>query len=244
MHKYIKNIVDDYITPDRKHSALLVIDVQHDFTLIGAPAETPGTLQAVQYIQRLIRKYREQGAPIIHVIRLYSADGSNVDFCRRKAIESGKQLVIPGSDGAELIDELKPTSTTRLNSSLLLSGNFQQIGSMEWIMYKPRWGAFYKTSLEKHLHNLGVNTVVVCGCNFPNCPRTTIYEASERDFRIVLAKDATSLVYDIALQELQNIGVSLMDTDECIAWLGDSYSKIQEDKQLQHKFKSQLQMKS
>jgi nicotinamidase-related amidase len=57
-------------------------------------------------------------------------------------------------------------------------------------MYKPRWRAFYNTLLEKHLHNLDVNTVVVCGCNFPNCPRTTIYEASERDFRIILAKDA------------------------------------------------------
>jgi nicotinamidase-related amidase len=76
--------------------------------------------------------------------------------------------------------------------------------------------------------DLGVNTVVVCGCNFPNCPRTTIYEASERDFRIILAKDATSLTYDTGLQELQNIGVSLMNTDECIVWLrASSYSKIQ-----------------
>jgi isochorismate hydrolase len=100
---------------------------------------------------------------------------------------------------------------------------------MEWIMYKPRWGAFYNTLLEKHLlHNLDVNTVVVCGCNFPNCPRTTIYEASERDFRIILAKDATSLIYNIGLQELENIGVLLINTDECIAWLGSSsYSKIQ-----------------
>ena len=31
-----------------------------------------------------------------------------------------------------------------------------------------------------------------CGCNFPNCPRTSIYEASERDFRVVLARDAIS----------------------------------------------------
>lgn len=100
------------------------------------------------------------------------------------------------------MDELKPSPDIRLNSSLLCD-NLQQIGSMEWIMYKPRWGALYKTALEKHLHNLGVNTVVVCGCNFPNCPRTTIYEASERDFKILLAKDATSLVYDIGLQELK-----------------------------------------
>ena len=220
----------DYITPDREHSALLIIDVQRDFTLLGATAEIPGTLQAVHYIRHLVQVYREQGYPIIHIIRLYHADGSNVDVCRRQAIENGKQVVIPGSDGAELMDELKPSSTIRLDPDLLLSGHLQQIGTMEWIMYKPRWGAFYNTLLEKHLHSLDINTVVVCGCNFPNCPRATIYEASERDFRIVLAKNATSLIYDIGLEELENIGVSLMNTDECIAWLGgsSSYSKIQD----------------
>ena len=127
-----------------------------------------------------------------------------------------------GSGDAELMDELKPSPAIKLDSDALLLGNLQQIGTWEWIMYKSRWGAFYKTELEKHLHNLGINTVVVCGCNFPNCPRTTIYEASERDFKIVLAKNATSLVYDIGLQELRNIGVSLMNTDECIAWVVDS----------------------
>ena len=220
--------MNDYITPDRQHSALLIIDVQRDFTLMDATAKIPGTLQAVQYIQRLVQLYREHHYPIIHIIRLYRADGSNVDLCRRHAIENGKQIVIPGSDGAELMDELKPSFDIRIDPNLLLSGNFQQIGSMEWIMYKPRVGAFYNTLLEKHLHNLDINTVVVCGCNFPNCPRTTIYEASERDFRIILAKDATSLIYGIGLQELRNIGVSLADTDECIAWLEDSsYLKIQ-----------------
>jgi nicotinamidase-related amidase len=143
--------------------------------------------------------------------------------------ESGKQLVIPGSDGAELMGELKPSPHITLDSKLLLSGNLQQIGSMEWIMYKPRWGAFYNTKLERHLQNLDVTTVVVRGCNFRNCPRTTIYEANERDCRIVLATDATSVFYDRGLQELKNIGVLVMNTDECIAWLGaPSYSKFQE----------------
>jgi len=212
--------MNDYVFPHRKNSALLIIDVQRDFTLSGASAEIPGTLQAVKYIQRLIQHYREKGYPIIHIIRLYQVDGSNVDLCRKKDIENGKQMVILGSEGAEIMDELKPSSNIRLDSTLLLSGKLQQIGYMEWIMYKPRWGAFYNTSLENHLRILNVNTVVVCGCNFPNCPRTTIYEASERDFRIILAKDATSLVYDKALQELKNIGIFLMNTDECISWLG------------------------
>jgi hypothetical protein len=54
---------------------------------------------------------------IIHVIRLYNADGSNADLCRRKSIESGKQLVTPETDGAELMDELKPSPDIRLNST-------------------------------------------------------------------------------------------------------------------------------
>ncbi len=40
--------MDDFITFDREHSALLlIIDIQYDFTLIGATGEVPGTLQAV-----------------------------------------------------------------------------------------------------------------------------------------------------------------------------------------------------
>jgi nicotinamidase-related amidase len=86
-------------------------------------------------------------------------------------------------------------------------------------MYKPRWGAFFKTPLEKHLHNLDINTIVLCGCNFPNCPRTTIYEASERDFRIVFVADAVSQTYKRGLQELENIGVNLIKTKEVLTTL-------------------------
>ena len=125
--------MNDYITPEREPSALLIIDVQRDFTLMGATAEVPGTLQAVHYIQRFVQVYREQGYAIIHIIRLYRVDGSNVDLCRRQAIENGKQVVIPGSDGAELMDELKPLPAIRLDSRLLLSNHLQQIGTMEWI---------------------------------------------------------------------------------------------------------------
>ena len=210
----------DFISPDNKHSTLIIVDVQRDFALSGSSAEIPGTMQALHYIQILAEGYRNLGYPIIHVVRIYHQDGSNVDLCRREAVISGKQLVIAGSIGAEIVDELKPSTSTRLDPTLLLSGRLQQISPMEWIMYKPRWGAFYRTPLEEHLRNLGVNTVTIAGCNYPNCPRTTIYEASERDFRIVFAQDATSQTYEKALEELNSIGVSIMDTNKCINWLG------------------------
>lgn len=212
-------IKNEYTVPNKMNSALIIVDVQQDFALKGAPAEIPGTAQVIEPIQHLLRKYRQIGKPIIHVIRLYQSDGSNADLCRKKVIENGKQIVIVGTGGAEIVDELKPSLITKLNSDLLLSGKIQKIGEAEWVIYKPRWGAFYETQLEGHLRNIGVDTVVVCGCNFPNCPRTSMYEASERDFKIVFIKDATSLVYEKGLKELENIGVSIMDTKEFVSWI-------------------------
>ena len=189
----------DYTSPDREHSALLTIDVQLDTTVRDAPLEIPGTLDALPFIQLLVKAFRQQNLPIIHVVRLYRSDGSNVDMCRKAAIEKGKQFLVPGSLGSELMNELKPDTKIRLDSDLLLCGRLQQIGSAEWIMYKPRWGAFYRTPLQEHLHRLGINTVIVCGCNFPNCPRPTLYEASERDLKVILIKDATSAIYDVVV---------------------------------------------
>ena len=64
-----------------------------------------------------------------------------------------------------------------------------------------------------------VGSLVFCGCNFPNCPRTSIYEASERDFRIVLARDAISGLYERGEKELIAIGVHLMSSTEVVGRL-------------------------
>lgn len=202
-------------SPDWENAALLTIDVQKCFTLPGACVEISGTWEVIPKIQQLLQAFRQSNKPIIHVIRIYLPDGSNVDLCRRQDIINGKQAAIPGTDGVKLVNELKPPYPIILDTNKLISGAFQSISHHEWIMYKPRWGAFYQTSLEKHLRQYSVNTLVVCGCNFPNCPRTTIYEASERDFRVVFIPDATSQVYERGLQELRNIGVSLVSAEEC-----------------------------
>jgi nicotinamidase-related amidase len=215
-------MVDKFTSAEWQNAALLTIDTQNDFTLTNAPFAITGTFEIVPKMCRVLHAFRSARKPIIHVIRIYNADGSNVDLCRRRAVaELSKILVIAGTQGADLVDELKPSSSSKvsLDTELLLKGKLQQVAMKEWIMYKPRWGAFYATPLEKHLRELKINTIVICGCNFPNCPRTTVYEASERDFRVVLISDATSNIYERGLQELDNIGVELMTTDECIAAL-------------------------
>ncbi len=123
-------------------------------------------------------------------------------------------IVCPGTSGAELAPSLLPSQESRLDSELLLSGAIQPLGPNEWAIYKPRWGAFFGTPLGQHLSSLGVTSLAFAGCNFPNCPRTSIYEASERDFRIVLVEDAISGLYDRGRDEMKNIGAVLIDSKQ------------------------------
>ncbi len=203
-----------YTDPDFARSAFITIDSQNDFTLVDAPAQISGTQEIVPNMARLLRSYRRRESLVVHVVRLYLPDGSNADLCRRQAIEEGKQLVAPGSDGAELVAELKPDASVKLRPNELLSGRLQQLGTNEFVIYKPRWGAFYRTQLEAFLRERDINTLVFSGCNYPNCPRTSIYEASERDFRVVLVKDAVSQLYPKGEEEMRNIGVSIFNTGD------------------------------
>lgn len=207
-----------YTCPQLEHAVLITIDVQAD-VLDGRPLEIAGSSAALPAICRLAQAFRERARPIVHLVRLYLPDGSNVDLCRREAVINGWPALAPGSAGAELAPGLAPEGHELLDTELLMRGELQTIGEAEAVIYKPRWGAFYDTPLHDHLTELGATTLVFAGFNFPNCPRTSMYEASERDFRVALASDAISGLYDRGREELQNIGVGVMRADELIGGL-------------------------
>ena len=174
--------------------------------------EIPGTSAALPKVRMILDAYRQKGMPIVHIVRIYKKDGSNVDLCRKEAVENGDKMLLEGSSGCELACEMFP-NCVNLDSGLLLSGEVQEISNHEAVIYKPRWGAFYMTPFGSHLERLGVDTLVFVGCNFPNCPRTSIFEASERDFKIVLVEDAISGLYEKGKEEMQNIGVQVTNAD-------------------------------
>lgn len=202
-----------YTEPEWSCSALITIDTQCD-TLDGQPFEIPGTSAILPRLRTLLEAFRTAGKPIVHIVRIYKPDGSNVDPCRRELVEQGATLVLAGSAGCQLVPELRPHAGMALDVDLLLSGGIQTLNPREVVIYKPRWGAFYQTPLERHLREQGVSTLVFSGCNFPNCPRTSIYEASERDFRVVLVEDAISGLYDQGRREMENIGVELLSASQ------------------------------
>ena len=212
---------DRYTRPSASSAALVLIDVQRDFLDLpggDAPMPVAGTRAAIPAMAKLATAFRERGRPIVHVIWLYRPDGSNADLVRRQSIEEGARIAVPGSSGSQIAAELLP-NVVEVDHELLLAGGFQRVGADEHVMYKPRWGAFYDTDLDRHLRESGSNTLVFAGCNFPNCPRTSIYEASERDFRIVLVSDAISGLYDRGIDECRAIGVEVLGLSQTLDWL-------------------------
>ena len=102
---------DRYTRPLARSAALVLIDVQRDFVDIpGDDAAMPvgGTRAAIPAMAKLATAFRERGLPIVHVVRLYQPDGSNVDLVRRQSIEQGARIAEPGSTGSQIAVELCP----------------------------------------------------------------------------------------------------------------------------------------
>jgi nicotinamidase-related amidase len=211
--------MDEATAPHFGCAALITIDTQVD-TLDGRPLEIPGTTEALGNISELCRMFRRIRRPIVHVVRLYLADGSNAEPSRRDLVQGATPVLRPGTPGRLIAPGVLEPDCPALDDELLLGGGIQLLGEGEVAMYKPRWGAFFHTPLETHLQSLGVDTLVFLGCNFPNCPRTSIYEASERDYRVVLVNDAVSGLYELGTSEMEGIGVQVLSTQEILTELG------------------------
>jgi nicotinamidase-related amidase len=209
-------VTDPHLAPRWESSALVTIDMQRDF-LSGRPYGLAGTTEIVPALRSLTDAFRAARRPIVHIVRLYQGD--DVDRVRRTLIDGGAQLTRPGTDGRLLAPGLLPGDGPDLADKLLLDGHAQVLGRDEYAVFKPRWGAFYRTPLDDLLRGHGISTVVFAGCNLPNCPRASMIEASERDYRVVLATDAISQASEQGFREVSGIGVVLAPTAEIVARL-------------------------
>src|ERR1700736_1020206 len=77
-----------YTSPDFTAAGLITIDTQRD-VLDGGLLEIAGTSTALEPMRDLVRAFRAAGRPIVHIVRIYRSDGSNVDLCRRELVEHG-----------------------------------------------------------------------------------------------------------------------------------------------------------
>ncbi len=185
-------------------TALLIIDMQNDFCLPGAPFEVHGGLSIVPRILELRRAFRAQSLPVIFVIREHTPDGSDVEITRRPRFLEVGGAFIRGTRGYALVDGLEPQPD-------------------EPILIKKRWSAFHKTELTRLLRSLGVGRVVITGVQTPNCIRASAFDANSLDFEVVVAADATgasdSEVHEANLRDMVGIGITVAQTSEIIRGL-------------------------
>src|SRR5258708_39014324 len=110
--------MDSYTEPQFSSIALITIDTQCD-TLDGQPLAIPGTSACLPNMVRLLEAFRTARLPIVHMVRIYEPDGSNVDLCRRNTVESGRAMFLKDSSGSQLAPSLLPAVDAILDSQRL-----------------------------------------------------------------------------------------------------------------------------
>jgi nicotinamidase-related amidase len=178
---------------------LIIIDMQNDFVLPGAPACVKGAIATIPHIRKVLDYFRTKGLPVFHIVREYRPDGSDIEFTRRDSFLKQKTYVVPGTKGCEIVESLKP-----------LAGEYRIV--------KQRFSAFMNTELDLILRRLGVTHLAVCGTQYPNCIRTTIYDAVSYGYHVINITDATSAqTTEIAaanILDITNIGVECVPLNE------------------------------
>lgn len=215
--------MSDYTLPERERVALITNELQRDYLEEGSPLSTYTTRQSARQAAGIVRAFRAQGLPILHGVRFFLPDGSNVEPCRRQEVEEGMRVLMPGTRGADLIEEIQPAGSGRLAVHTLLDGEIQEISRREYAFYKPRWGAFHRTPLDALLQQWGVTTLVLVGSDFQRSVQATVYEACARDYRVVVIPEAAGNDEpEDALNELGRLGVYLMSEQATQNWLKNS----------------------
>ena len=183
-------------------TALLIIDMQRDFCLPGAPFEVPSAMQVIPYIKKALEACRKHTIPVVHIFRHYRADGSDVEITRYERFLQVGGGCVEGTEGAEIVEELKP-----------IAGDY--------LVTKKRWSGFFQTELDNLLRRLGVEQVVITGVQTPNCIRGTVWDANSLDYDVIVLTDGTGAVteevHQSNLDDMKNIGITLLTTDEFIA---------------------------
>lgn len=181
-------------------TALLIIDMQHDFVHPKGVLYVRGAYATVPAIMSLREKARSRDWEIIHVVRAHDAQGENADRPRRHLFcNGGKGYCVYGTPGAAIIPELTPREGERL-------------------LLKTRNSAFCRTSLESQLRSLGVERVVIAGTQYPNCIRATANDAMSLDFETVVVVDCCSAKDDDVayanVKDMINMGIRCVSSTD------------------------------
>jgi nicotinamidase-related amidase len=202
---------------DKGSTAIVSIDMHegHLADTPDCPCPAPRARDIVEPINAFHRTARTLGVPVIHVRTVLRADGSDDVKGIKSAwritfplhvgpIPNADQHALEGSRWTNLVTEVVP-------------GDLRVDG-------KKRLSVFYPTDLDFLLRNLGIRTVVLDGGFTDCCVLNAAFDASNRNYRVVVLRDLVRGT-DPSLEDAALTIVSLhlglvMDSDDLIAAWG------------------------
>jgi ureidoacrylate peracid hydrolase len=212
--------------------ALIVIDVQNGFVSKGGSYNLLG-MDTSQYeriiprIRELITKCRNAAIPVFYTQAVRESSG--IDLLTRthqilpKAREERimkKPICVRGTWDAEIVDDIKPLGD-------------------DHIVIKRRDSAFHDTEIGVWLRSLGVDTLIFCGIDTSICVETSLREAFNIGYDVVLISDATASSnrkhYESTLENVKGYYGLVMDLQELLSYLTPSTTHETQPKMLRQR---------
>lgn len=147
--------------------ALVIIDMQNWFFRSEDRREKLSEL--IESINELIEVATTKNISIFQVLTIHKADKSTWNIVMKKHNFSA---LIKGSEEAKLLPEIK-------------------FDSSQEIIVKTRQSTFIRTNFEEKLKEKNIDTLILSGVFTHGCVGRTAVDAYERDFNVILAKDAS-----------------------------------------------------
>jgi nicotinamidase-related amidase len=156
----------------------------------------------VPNIRRLQDTFREAGAEVIHLrIQSMTRDGRDRGASHKKLGHANS----PDSRDAEILAELLPVGD-------------------EIVINKTAGSPFISTNIAYVLRNLEIRNLVVTGVVTTGCVLTTVTDAADSGFHVVLVEDAcAALVPEMhwgAIRIMRDVYAKIFTTDEVVTKLG------------------------
>lgn len=183
-------------------SALIIVDMQNDFVLPDAPACVAGAYATLPKIRQALSFWRSVSWPIVYLYREYRRDGSDIEITRLESFLRDKPFCLPRSEGAKIVASIAPQPS-------------------DYQVLKNRFSGFMDTELDFILRRKGVESIAVCGTQYPCCVRATLVDGLCYGYQTTCLTDATSAASeDVAqanIRDLQNMGIRCLNVDAFIA---------------------------
>jgi len=215
----------DAVSIDIRRSAVIVVDMQNSFCKEGFMMDRFGKLDAVQVeaviegCRGIIQTARKRKIAIVYLRMTYNLNGDNPGpdspfYWKEKGLvairqnpELKERLLIEGTPGWQIIDELKP-----------------EPGDI--IVNKGRYSGFINTNLDDRLREKNIKYLIFTGLYTNICVESTLRDAFSREYFNLLVKDACGAMGGEYMQE-----ATLWNVKSAFGWVtsaADIVNNLQE----------------